>query len=269
MTKVSPKKVAAQVPATVPQGNTALAFAAKPGRGFEAGYDKEDIIIPRAKLIQALSPEMTDKEIRKTFPNIQTGSIINSLTKEPLAVGEEGVEFVPVFMFKNYIRFNPRSADKAGFDSNFEPGAIIWRSNDHLDPRVQAETKFGPAGEKPVATTFLNFFCYVAGQPMPVIVSFSKTSYGAGKQLLSLARMKGGDMFAHKYRLTSDMETNDIATFAVLKISAAGAATPEEYQVCEQLWTEFAQKVGEIKVHEEGTDDAEATPQAQPAGRPY
>ena len=124
-------------------------------RGFEAGVDQEDLIIPRAKLIQALSPEMSDKNLRKQFPDIQPGAIINSLTREPL-----GDEFVPIFMFKNYIRFNPRSKDDPNCDDNHEPGAIIWRSNDPLDPKVQAETKFGDNGEKPAATTFINFFCY-------------------------------------------------------------------------------------------------------------
>ncbi len=213
-------------------------------RGFENGITQEDLIIPRAKLIQALSPEITEGL------GVKPGAIINSLTKEVLPD-----EFIPIFMFKNYIRFNPRSKADPNFDPAYEPGAVVWKSNDPDDPKVVAETRFGPNGEKPIATTFLNFFSCFPGVPMPVIVSFSKTSYKAGRQLLSLAKFCGGDMFSRKYRLASVMETNDIATYAVFKVAPIGAVSPEEYKLCERLWNDFSEKAKDIHVHDEGTTD--------------
>lgn len=233
--------------------NAGLATGNAPQRGFEAGLDKEDLIIPRAKLIQALSPEMTEG-----LEGVKVGAIINSLTKEVLPQ-----EFIPIFMFKNYIRFNPRSKDDPNFNSDFEPGAVIWKSTDPEDPRVVEETRFGDEGEKPLATTFLNFFSFFPGCAMPVVVSFSKTSYKAGKQLLSLAKFSTGDMFSRKYRLTSQVETNHIASYAVLKVAAVGAASPEDQKLCEKLWNDFSAKAKDIQVHEEGTQE-ETT-----EGRPY
>jgi len=229
------------------QTNTAGALVnfSKPQRGFEEKIDHEDLIIPRAKLIQALSPELSEG-----IEGLKIGSVINSLTKEILSQ-----EFIPVFMFKNFIRFNPRKKDDPNFLSSFEPGAVVWKSSDPSDPKVIDETKFGPNGEKPPATTFLNFFSYFPGCAMPIILSFSKTSYKTGKQLLSLAKFCGGDMFSRKYKLTSAMETNDIGTYAVLKVTPVGAVTPEEYDICEHLWNEFSAKVDNIQVHEETTDD--------------
>lgn len=227
--------------------NNSLMKPAKEQRGFEEGIEQEDLIIPRAKLIQALSPEM-----QEGLEGIKVGSIINSLTKELLPV-----EFIPVFSFKNYIRFNPRSKDDPNFDSDFEPGAMIWRSADPSDPKVLEETKFGPNGEKPLATTFLNFFSYFPGVMMPVIISFSKTSYRTGKQLLSLGRFCGGDMFSKKYRLTSQMETNDIGTYAVLKVTPAGDVAAENFAICEKLWNEFSGKAKDIQVHEEDSTEEE------------
>ncbi|HQL82638.1 MAG TPA: hypothetical protein PK307_10575, partial [Spirochaetota bacterium] len=162
---------------------------------------------------------------------------------------------IPVFTFKNYIRFNPRSKDDPNFNPDFDPGAVIWKSTDPLDPKVKEEARFGPNGEKPLATTFINFFSYFPGVPMPIIVSFSKTSYRAGKNLLSLAKFCGGDMFSRRYKLVSQMETNDIATYAVLKVTPAGDAKPEEYAVGERLWKDFASKVDAIQVHEEDAQD--------------
>jgi len=229
------------------KGQMGLVNSSQPQRGFEGGVDREDLIIPRAKLIQALSPELTEG-----LEGIKVGSIINSLTKEVLPS-----EFIPIFTFKNYIRFNPRSKDDPNFDPEFEPGAVIWKSTDPMDPKVKAEAKFGPNGEKPVATTFINFFSYFPGVPMPIIVSFSKTSYKAGKSLLSLAKFCGGDMFSRKYKLVSQMETNDVATYAVLKVKPVGAGSPEEFQLCEQLWNEFSAKVEAIQVHEEDATEEE------------
>lgn len=230
---------------TKAQGGS-LMQAEKEQRGFESGVDQQDLIIPRAKLIQALSPEM-----QEGLEGIKIGSIINSLTKEVLPE-----VFIPIFSFKNYIRFNPRSKDDPNFDADFEPGAIIWRSSDPSDPLVLEQAKFGPNGEKPVATTFLNFFSYFPGVAMPVIVSFSKTSYRTGKQLLSLGKFCGGDMFSHKYRLTSQMETN-IGTYAVLRVASIGEAAPEEFAVCERLWNDFAAKAKNIQVHEEDATEEE------------
>jgi hypothetical protein len=224
-----------------------LMQADKEQRGFESGVDQQDLIIPRAKLIQALSPEM-----QEGVAGIKIGSIINSLTQEVLPE-----EFIPVFSFKNYIRFNPRSKDDPNFDSEYEPGAIIWRSADPSDAQVREQTKFGPNGEKPVAVTFLNFFSFFPGVPMPVIVSFSKTSYRTGKQLLSLGRFCGGDMFSRKYRLTSQMDTNDIGTYAVLRVAPIGDVVPEEFAVCERLWKDFAEKARDIQVHSEETTEDE------------
>jgi len=212
-----------------------------PKRGFEAGVDQGDLIIPRAKLIQALSPEM-----QEGTDGIKVGSIINSLTKRVLPE-----EFIPVFSFKNFIRFNPRSKDDPNFNTAHDPGAVMWKTSDPHDPLVIEQTRFGDNGEKPLATTFLSFFSYFPGVPMPVIVSFSKTSYRTGKQLLSLCRFSGGDMFSRRYRLTSQMETNDIATYAVLRVSPLGEAEGRDLALCESLWNDYSGKTQNIQVHEE------------------
>src|SRR3990167_1466987 len=89
----------------VQAGQTALAVSQR--RGFETESGREDLIIPRTKLLQALSPEVVDGDMKAGF-------IINSLTKEILPA-----EFIPVFVFKEYLRFNPTYATKPGYDSAF------------------------------------------------------------------------------------------------------------------------------------------------------
>lgn len=209
------------------------AQTSKPQRGFEEGVEKEDIIIPRVKLLQPLSPEVVEEKTGSA------GDIINSLTKEVLSS-----EFIPVFKFTNWTRFNPRTKDARGFDAKFAPGDMIWTCADPLDPRVVEEGKWD-GDLPPLATKFLNFFCMFKGSPMPLILSFAKTSAKCGKQLLSLAKFAGCDMFGRSYKLGTKMIAGEKGTYYIFTVAPDQASTPEQYAAGEKCWNEFSQK--EIK----------------------
>ena len=217
------------------------------GRGFEEPIAREDLVIPRAKLFQGLPTEY------EKFPDAKPGQILNSLTKETLPA-----EFVPVFKFTNWVRYNARKQGEPGFDPNYAPGAMIWRSTDPHDPKVRAESEFGPNGEPPLATKFLNFFSVFPGSSMPVVVSFSKTSLKAGRQLITLAQLTGGDMFSRKYRLGVKKESNDQGSYYVLTVDPAGIVDTELYKQAEALFENFATKP--IKVDEEQPEATEEAP---------
>ncbi len=219
---------------------------AVPGRGFEMKIDRADLIIPRGKLLQALSPEVAER-------GMKAGQIINSLTAEVLPS-----RMIPIFCFKNYFRFNPRKREDPHFLSEYAPGALIWRSANPDDPKVLEETQFGQNGELPAAMTCLNFFSLFLDVPMPIIVSFSKTSYRAGKQLLSLARFCGGDMWSRAYQLTASLQNTDKGTYYVLNVSTLGASTDAERTQAEAWWKAFSDKATEIKVHDDENVDADA-----------
>ncbi|HET9869566.1 MAG TPA: hypothetical protein VFR02_03590 [bacterium] len=215
------------------------AIAAPAGRGLEQEVDPRDIILPRARLMQPTTPEV----IEQSVPGARMGALMNSITKDILPM-----EFVPIVFFKNWGRFNPRKKDDPHFDPAHEPGDTIWLSFDRDDPRVVKEAAWGPNGEKPAATAFLNFLAYFPGQPMPLILSFSKTSYKAGKQLLSLATMLGGDLFSHKYRITTETHKNDQGTYAVMKVDPAGAASPEEQKAGEAWWAQYGKTITSVRM---------------------
>jgi hypothetical protein len=219
-------------------------------KGFEEPTAQEDLLIPRATLLQALSPEVVDKVKDPTTQiRLEPGMIINSLTKEVLPE-----EFVPVFKFTNWIRFNPRNPKAANYDPAYGPGEVIWRSKDPTDPRVVEESRFGADGSVPLATKFLNFFSSFKGVKMPVIVSFSKTSFKAGKRLLSLAQFatKDGralDMFGMRYKLTSKEETNDASQkYFVLVIDMLGYTDENDFAMLSATWDRFHDKT--LQVHE-------------------
>lgn len=209
-----------------------------PGRrGFESESGREDLLIPRAKLLQPLSPEVDEL-------GLKAGSVINSLTKDVLPA-----EFIPIFVYKEFIRFNPRNEDADGFDPAFAPGALIWKTVNPTDPLVE-QTKFGPNGEKPLAQSVLNFFSYFPGCEMPIIVSFAKTSYKAGKQLYSLTKFTSGDMFSRRYTLSAKKESNDAGTYWVYQVAPAGLAEEKDFKAAEMLWETFATKAEALNAHE-------------------
>lgn len=234
-----------QVATTTNQASSLTAY--KDRQGFEEEIDPRDIRLPRAKLMQALSPEVVE-QLHKS------GQIINDLTGDIMPS-----EFIPIFKFTEYVKFNPRLKNDPLFNSAFEPGAVIWKTVDANDPKV-AECEFGPNGEKPTALKVLNFLCYFPEIQMPAIVSFSKTSYKAGKNLLSLCLLSGGAMFSKKYKLSAKSETNDSGTFFVFNVGSAGKTEEADYKVCASLFEQFRPKKIEVVYDEETATPANNRP---------
>lgn len=222
------------------------------GRGHEEPSDQEDLEIPRAKLIQPTSEEATteNKEDR-----IELGLIVNSLTKEHLPE-----VFVPIFKFTNFLCWNPRKKEDPNFDPAYDPGALIFSTDNPNDPRVIEGKEFGPNGEAPKVTKYLNFFSYFPGNDMPIIVSFAKTSRNAGKRLNTLSQFKAGDMFAYQYKLISKQADRDGTKYYVLEVSAAGKTPEEHFKVAEGYYESFRGR--QIKVHQE--DDSAPKKESQP-----
>ena len=92
-----------------------------------------------------------------------------------------------------------------------------------------------------------------------MLVSISKTSFKAGKQLLSIAQFSGGDMFGKTYKLTSKKEASEQYSYYVLAVDPAGMTSPELFKQAEMLYDEFSTKP--IKVDE---DQSVATEEAVP-----
>jgi len=215
-------------------------------RGFEEPVDQSDLIIPRAQLLQPTAEGL--RQLNKDY-GLQAGQVINNLTKEVLPA-----EFVPVFYYKEYLRFNARKKDDPGFNPDLPPGKLMWRTRDANDPRVVAECPFGPNGEVPLALTSLNFFSIFTGMSLPVIVSFAKTSYKAGKNLLSLAKLRSGAMFSRRYKLMVEEGNSEKGEYFVLKVQPFGDCSPDLFTIAESYFNQFAMKREILRTHIEGDD---------------
>lgn len=224
-------------------------LTAQDRRGHEERTTAEDMIIPRAALLQKTSPQL-DQD-----PNLKAGMIVNSLSGEMLPE-----EFIPVKRHVCWIRFNPRDKRDPNYDANFAEGALIWKSENPDDERVLTQSKFGPNGEKPAATKFINFLAYFPGHDLPVVIPFSKTSFNTGRVLNTLVSATPGAMFNGKYKLSAIRKENEKGVYFVFKVTKAGKPTEAEFAQAEEYYNRFA-GVKDLKVHEED-DTAEIVPEA-------
>lgn len=189
---------------------------------YDSNIGQEDLILPRTELLQALSPTVVAGDAKP-------GQIVNNISKD---VYEHPV-IVPLVVTKNWIRWRTRE----------EGGGMVWRSSDPTDPKVIEESKWGSDGTKPLCTAYLNFLCIIEGDDMPIIVSFSNTSYNAGKKLLTLCKMSPtGKLSASRYDLLSNSRTNNMGTFFVYDVKKIGPSTSEQQEQANKLGNMFGGK---------------------------
>lgn len=214
-----------------PKKTTALSTNTENRKGFETPSSQDDFEIPRAKLFHGLPTEYED------YPNAKPGMILNNITKEELPH-----VFIPVFRHVEWIRFNPRDSKDPNFSFDHDAGAVIWRSSNPIDPRVIKDGAFGTNGEVPLATKFLSFLSYFPGIDMPIIVSFSKTSFKAGKQLNTMLTFSQGDMWASKFTLASKLTKSGQNAYYVFEVKGAGKSDENESAICANLYEQFKHK---------------------------
>jgi hypothetical protein len=165
------------------------------------GVTSSDLEIPRALILQGLSPDVVEG-------GLKAGIIINSLTKETL-----DDQFVALFPFKQYIKFT-------------DDGKVEWKTIDRTDPRVESGLQW-VGDEAPAVTEFINMLCLwrVGGEwdtSMPLILSFKKTSLRIGRQfntLLSLSQTQGKPYYAVPYRIKTFLKQDGQKSWYLPKVS--------------------------------------------------
>jgi len=213
--------------------------------GFEE-TDSKDIIIPRIKVIQALSPERTDGIASE-------GDILNSLTQEKV----NGERFIPIKQYYSNICWNAdRNADlrmlcrsfdgRIGQDDNGTLSCAICKKNQFDNSKVGKDAQ-------PVCTAYLNFLGFFEGNPMPVVLSFSKTNYNEGKKLLSIAKSMRVAAWNYAYALESKKVAKDKNTWFIMVPKMLGETSAETRTLAFELFKAYERAA--IKVDYEDSAD--------------
>ena len=206
--------------------------------GFE-NEESEDLIIPRVKVIQTLSPERKDKLANE-------GDIINSLTKERL----NGKVFIPVFKFNNNIDWKDR-ADGGGILCIARDGKLGEKSDGTQlvcasCRRCEFDNSKQGKEALPKCTKYINFFGFFAGERMPTILSFAKTNYNEGKKMYSLAKVTMQNMWNYGYTLNEKIMAKNGNEWYIVNATPAGATSEDDRTFALGLFKSFSNKIQEV-----------------------
>lgn len=222
--------------------------------GFE---DEEagDLIIPRVKVIQTLSPERKEKIAEE-------GDIINSLTKEKL----NGKTFIPIFKFNNHVWWKDRS-EGGGIQCMSRDGRLGTMSDGTQIMCSQCrrcEFNNSKQGKEalPTCTKYINFFGFFAGERMPIILSFSKTSYNEGKKLYSLAKVTMANMWNYGYKLSEKLMAKGNNEWYIPVMTPVGPTTDEDRAYALEMYKSFRNNLQNMNYDMDDSGATESAPAA-------
>lgn len=179
-----------------PQDTVAPAVHSGP-TGIAGNITSKDLRLPRVALLQSMSPQ-----VQANGDTYKPGMFIDTLTQDII---QTPVSFVPCFIFKNVIKWKPRT----------EGGGMIYKTVNPTAEQLK-DTQFDGA-IKPVADLYINAVALVDGFETPLIISFCKTNLKAGQDLATLASLSGC-AWKYKYTLESVKTTNTKGTFYVARV---------------------------------------------------
>jgi len=253
--------VKAIVPAQVPE-HLAGYQKAKIGN-----VDSSDRIIPRVKLMQAISPELMD------FPEAKAGMFWHTVAQQTLT---PPLRAIPIVIQKSYILWAPRNDDRG----------ILARAMDgvHWDPadaeftvkpkgaansvtyhtkRTVAESRLdqfgtsipGDTNSPPAASLTYNMMWYLIDYPelSPSIIINTRSSIKPMQQLLSRIDSKPVAHFVQVYDINTVQQKGAEGPYFNFTYTGMGFATAEQAKTCEELYEQFGK--GGWAANDESTDE--------------
>ncbi len=226
------KEVGAAGALTVP-GVNLPAERMKSAKGVNQ-IDSEDRIIPRIVIGQPGSPEV-----------IAATHTLGDLYTQFQNYGKT-VIFVPITWWKSRINWAPRD----------QGSEILCRANNAMDGDVYgkcADCQFSKwTKDAPICTAVINMVVLMPDK-IPVALSFMKTSYKTGKQLINLFNYKKVDIFNFSYELLTEKIEKDGNTYCVIKYNDQNLPVSDDmYKLCNGIFEQFKIMGGKDRVQDVG-----------------
>lgn len=213
-------------------------------KNLPAGFDEieeGDIKMPRLSILQGLSEIVVDGKAKM-------GQLANSLTKE---VYGDAADFIPLFMFKTRARFDL----ERGLVMMSRDNVTVTLARDEFEKFIGKPIEEVPGAEwdgkkPPTFSIVYNFPLILADRPFhfPISLSLMKTGVKSAKELISMARFSGEDMFARVYTIKSEIVKNEKGTYAVPIIDFKRRCTDEEYMVAKKFFDMLYRRKKDISV---------------------
>jgi hypothetical protein len=225
-------------------------------RGFE-NVDMASITMPRAKLLQSNSPEVSDTDL-----NLRAGDVIHALTMDKLPE-----KFIPImFLPDTNILFVPREQvkkqamqDKLGLSAEeLSNTTIVCRAKEgKFGNKFGSCAKCGlckfneTTNEKPLCTSSINVLILPIGEEMPVVLQFSNTSKKHGVKFKNTTLFKSGDLYSNAYKLMSERKTNNGNSWFEMSVKPAGKPDDEALARAEATYNQFKNLIVDFDDEEE------------------
>lgn len=209
------------------------------GTGFEEASN-EDLIIPRLKVINALSPERLDGIAEE-------GMILNTLTQEDC----RGKRFIPIKVYYSNIEWNPDRDDEDNrmFCTSRDgiTGTILDKNAAECGQtrlckqcrRNQFDNTKSGSEAKPKCTGYMNFLGFFSDSPLPVVISFSRTNYNEGRKFLSLAKSLRTSLWSYAYTFDSKQVTKGKNRWYNITVTLSEATTQEEREIASAFFMTY------------------------------
>jgi hypothetical protein len=222
------KTVETQLPAEQDEYLSLTEQYAERGVSFKA----EDQLVPLIYVLQALSPQV-EKRGDNYIEGAEAGDFWLRNSLDPIRNGEEGIEAIPVEMFRTWIEWLP---NRGGFVTRHDSPPMDMVAKTIIgDDGKEREVMVRGNGNFIVDTR--EFYLIVDGDPYVFPCSSTKHTFARQWQTM-FHRFKhpttGKIMpaFAHKYRLSTVPQSNVKGKWFGLKFEDVGKSTVEEIKAC-------------------------------------
>jgi|TARA_R100001510_G_C7615332_1_gene177676 hypothetical protein len=194
--------------------NTALAsasiFEEDAGGGLE-NITAEDLTIPRLKILQALSPEVS-KADGKYIEGAEAGDITNTVTGQVFP-STEGCIVIPVLYKRMFLEWQPRESGGGLISQHTDPDILSKTTKDKQGADVLENGNY-------IQTSATHYVLTVDGDSFQqVMIPMAGTQLKKSRtwnSLMASLKVKSGNgnvftppSYSHKYRLTTVPESND------------------------------------------------------------
>lgn len=242
------------------------------GSGLQ-GLTSEDFVIPRIKLLQAISPEVEAHE------NAKAGIFWLNVLDQPLG---ETLRFIVCSNKKRVLLMAPRE-DGRGILARADDG-IHWNNKGEWDVKIKgvrgtvkwtidADTvresgllEYGSSNpddqdSNPAATLFYEYLVFLPDFPeiSPVLLSLSRSQAKKAKDLNGKIEFRKAPMQSQVFQASIAKESSQAGDFLNYNFASSGWASEEDYRTCTAITERFKDYRGadeESAAREEGASAA-------------
>src|SRR6187431_2433159 len=235
--------------------NSVPAHLAQYQKAKIGNVDSTDRVIPRIKLIQAISPELTE------FEDAKAGQFWHTIAAQNLG---PTIKAVPIIIRKSYILWAPRNDDRGilarAMDGiNWDPAnaeftvkpkgsanSVTYKTKDTVAESgldMFGTSIPGDANSPPAASLTYNMLWYLPDHPdlSPAVIINTRSSVKPMQQLLSKIDAKTVPHFCQVYTIGSVQQKGAEGPYFNYTYNGAGFVDQETIKITESLYHRFAE----------------------------